>query len=123
MRSQFNEWYNSKTPLLNSIRPETRIRSKVLDRLEKIILDYENAPGSTLISDEEKRDALFNAIINQLHGIQFVEFMTNNQIGNGLYFDDLKLFIIQAEANRAQATTKNHPSSKLLAQASVQFIN
>ncbi|XP_043473396.1 uncharacterized protein LOC122505680 [Leptopilina heterotoma] len=61
--------------------------------------------------------------MNQLPEIQSVEFMTKNQTGKGLNFDALKLFIIQAEANRAQATTKNHPSSKPSAQASVQFTN
>lgn len=96
---------------------------KFLYRFEEIILNYENIPGSTPLSDGEKRDALFNAVVNQLPEIQSIEFMTRSQTGKSLNFDTLKLFIVQAEAIRLQFANKNHPGSNPTTVASVQFAN
>lgn len=49
--------------------------------------------------------------------------MTKSQTGNSLNFDMLKMFIIQAEANRLQAANKDHPSENPTTMASVQFAN
>lgn len=103
--------------------PKRETAIKFLDKFEEIISNYENIPGSAPLADDEKRDALFNAIMNQIPEVQSVEFMTKNQTGKSLNFDMLKMFIIQAEANRLQAANKNHPGSNSTTVGSVQFTN
>lgn len=96
---------------------------KFLDRFEEIVLNYENITSSTSLPDDEKRDALFNAIMYQLPEVQSIDFMTKSQTGKGLDYDLLKMFMVQAEANGLQAANENHPSSKPTSMASVQFLN
>lgn len=58
-----------------------------LNRFDEIVLNYETIPGSTPLADDEKRDALYNAILNQLPEVQSVEFITKNQTGKSLTYD------------------------------------
>lgn len=101
------------------INRETAIQ--FLDRFEDIVNDYESISGSNPLSEDEKRDALYNAIMVQVPEIQSVEFITKNQTGKSLTFDSLKMFLIQAEANRTQAATNDHPTTKGNTVAAVSF--
>lgn len=94
-----------------------------LDRFEEIVHNYETISGSTLLADDEKRDALYNAVMKQIPEVPSVEFLTKNQTGKSLTYDLLKSFIMQAEANRLQAANINHPSSKTNTLVSVSFTN
>lgn len=94
-----------------------------MDRFEEIVHNYESIQGSTPLSNDEKRDALYNAIMNQVPEVQSVEFITKNQTGKGLTYDLLKSFILQAEVNRAQTTISNHPSTKTGTIGSASLVN
>lgn len=85
-----------------------------LDRFKEIVHNYETVPGSIPLADEEKRDALYNAIRTQIPKVQSAEFITKNQTGKGLTYDLLKSFITQAKANRLKSSHVNHPGSKIV---------
>ncbi|XP_039311731.1 uncharacterized protein LOC120359165 isoform X2 [Solenopsis invicta] len=90
------------------------------DKFEEIIRNYENLPDIAPLTEQEKRDAFYAAIIKSEPEVQSIEFMTRSQTGRGLTYDALKRFIIQAKANRGQITT-NHPSSKQNSITSVAY--
>ncbi|XP_043475029.1 uncharacterized protein LOC122506779 [Leptopilina heterotoma] len=94
-----------------------------LDRFEELVHNYETIPDSTPLSDDEKRDALYNSIKSQVPEIQSIEFITKSQTGKSLTYDLLKSFIMQAEANKLQSNTTTHPNSKAITVASASFIN
>lgn len=60
--------------------------------------------GVKLLTELEKKDAFYNAIITTVPDVQSVEFMTMSSTGQGLSYEELKLFILQAEANKNHAT-------------------
>lgn len=81
-------------------------REKATDFLEKfedVIRSHENLSTGARLSDEEKRDAFFNAISTTVPEAVTADFVSQRSGGKGLTYDDLKSFILQAEAARAQA--------------------
>ena len=76
--------------------------SEFCDKFEEVIRNFESLPETNLFSDEEKRDAFYNAIMATVPEVQAVEFMTNNTTGKSLTYDQLKTFVLQAEANKNQ---------------------
>lgn len=73
--------------------------SEFWDRFEEVVSNYENLPDSTTLSEEEKRDAFYNAIMINVPEVQSVDFMTKNNTGRGLTYEHLKKFTMQAEAS------------------------
>ncbi|XP_071635088.1 uncharacterized protein [Temnothorax longispinosus] len=96
---------------------------KFWDRFEELIRSYENIPDSTPLSDEEKRDAFYNAILPVFPEVQTLDFMLKNQTGKGLTYNGLKSFIVEAEANRANATTSKKTVSAFSAARSKRWVN
>lgn len=90
------------------------------DKFEEIIRNYENLHDTVPLTEQEKRDAFYAAIVNSEPEVQSIEFMTRSQTGRSLTYDALKRFIIQVEANRGQ-TAKDHPSLKPNTIASVAY--
>lgn len=64
-------------------------------------------PGVTPLSEIEKKDTFFNAIMPTVPEVQSVEFMTKNSTGQGLSYEQLKLFLLQAEANKSQSVSSD----------------
>ena len=82
--------------------------SEFIEKFEDITRNYENLDGTKGFTDEEKRDAFYNAIMMSVPEIQSVEFMTKStNDGKGLSLEALKTFITQAEANKNQLTGTN----------------
>ncbi|XP_071646467.1 uncharacterized protein [Temnothorax longispinosus] len=102
---------------------ENKSAMKFWDRFEELIRSYENIPDSTTLSDEEKRDAFYNAILPVFPEVQTLDFMLKNQTGKGLTYNGLKSFIVEAEANRANATTSKKTVSVFSAARSKRWVN
>ncbi|XP_043285453.1 uncharacterized protein [Venturia canescens] len=79
--------------------------SEFCDKFEEVVRNYDNLSEVTPLSEIEKRDAFFNAIMTTVPEVQSVEFMTKNSTGRGLTYEELKLFLLQAEANKNQSGT------------------
>ncbi|XP_026669095.1 uncharacterized protein LOC113464288, partial [Ceratina calcarata] len=84
--------------------PSKEKAAEFWDRFEELVRNYDSLPNVNPLSHDEKRDAFFNAITPAIPQVQSVEFMTTNSTGKGLTYDQLKAFIIQHEANRAQTS-------------------
>ncbi|XP_077272135.1 uncharacterized protein LOC143902827 [Temnothorax americanus] len=76
--------------------------SEFCEKFEKIIRNYENSPGATPLSENEKRDAFYNAVMISVPQIQSIEFVTKNSNGASLSYNQLKLLVMQDEAARNQ---------------------
>lgn len=73
------------------------------EKFEETIRNYENSPGATLLSEDEKRDAFYNAVMVSVPSIQTVEFVSKNTKGKSVNYEELKLLVLQDEANRWQS--------------------
>ncbi|KAJ8915256.1 hypothetical protein NQ315_014763 [Exocentrus adspersus] len=85
--------------------PNKQNASEFCDKFEDVVRNYENLSGVVPLSEGEKRDAFFNAIMTTVPEVESVEFMTKNSTGKGLSYEQLKLFLMQAEANRNQSAS------------------
>ena len=88
-----------------------------IDKFENVIRNYENLPNSTVFSNGEKRDAFYNVIMYTIPQIQSLEFLTKAQKndGSGLTFEQLKQFIVQAEASSISVQTNPETRAALTA--------
>lgn len=85
--------------------PNKEKASEFCDKFEDVVRNYDNLSGVTTLSEGEKRDAFFNAIMTTVPEVQSIEFMTKNSTGKGLDYEQLKIFLLQAEANKMQSAT------------------
>ena len=76
----------------------------MIHRFEELVRNYDILPNVNPLSDDEKRDAFFNAISTAIPQIEFMDFMTSNSTGKGLTYDQLKAFILRHEANKIQTS-------------------
>lgn len=61
------------------------------------------------LSEDEKRDAVYNAIMNQVPEIKSVEFLTKRQTGKEMSYNELKMYLIQDNNKRCYSqVTKIH---------------
>ena len=93
------------------------------DRFEEIIRNYENMPNTNPLSDDEKRDAFYSAVVEQVPLIQTADLLNISQTGKGLSYEMIKMYITKAEADRVSATKANHPTRRVNDGASVSFVN
>lgn len=101
---------------------ENKSAMKFWDRFKELIRSYENIPDSTPLSEEEKRDA-YNAILAVFPEVQTLDFMLKNQTDKGLTYNGLKSFIVEAEANRANAITSKKTVSAFSAARLKRWVN
>lgn len=73
-----------------------------IEKFEDTIGSYENAEGSVPFSDNEKRDAFYNAIMVSVPSVQTIEFLSKNTKGKSISYDELKLLIMQDETTRKE---------------------
>lgn len=76
--------------------------SKFCDKFEEVIRNFENLPETNAFSDEEKRDAFYNAIMATFSEGQAAEFMAQTNTAKNLNYDQLKTFFLRAEVNKKQ---------------------
>ncbi|XP_058810510.1 uncharacterized protein LOC131675515 [Phymastichus coffea] len=75
------------------------------ENFEDTIRNYENCPGATPLSDDEKRDAFFGAVMVSVPSIQNIEFLTKTTKGRNLTYEELKVLVLQEEATRNQGAS------------------
>ena len=90
--------------------PNKEKAAEFWDRFEELVRNYDILPNVNPLSDDEKRDAFFNAISTAIPQIEFMDFMTSNSTGKSLTYDQLKAFILRHEANKIQ-TSKARPAA------------
>lgn len=76
--------------------------STFCDKFEDLVRTYGNLSGVEPLSESEKRDMFFSCVMTTVPEVQSVEFMTKSSTGNSLSYEQLKMFILQAEANKNQ---------------------
>lgn len=76
------------------------------EKFEDIVRNYENSIGAKPLSDDEKRDLFFNAVMTAVPSVQSIDFMTRNTKGVSLSYDEVKLLVMQEEATRKQNNTE-----------------
>ncbi|XP_074094705.1 uncharacterized protein LOC141524586 [Cotesia typhae] len=84
--------------------PNKEKASDFIEKFEDIVRNYGNLSGIKPLSELEKKDAFYSAIMTTVPDVQSVEFMTMSLTGQGLSYEKLKLFILQAEPNKNHAT-------------------
>lgn len=72
------------------------------EKFEETIRNYENSPGATPLSEDEKRDAFYNAIMVSVPTVQSIEFLFKNTKGISPDYEQLKNLVMQDEATRKQ---------------------
>ena len=89
--------------------PSKEKAAEFIDKFEDVIRNYENLPNSTVFPNVEKRDAFYKAIMYTIPQVQSLEFLTKAQKddGSGLTFEQLKQFIVQAEASSIKQNQKH----------------
>lgn len=87
---------------LNSLSydPTKETSSDFCEKFEELVRTYETIPGTNALSEEEKRDTFYGAIMATTPEVQSVEFLTRKTSGKSLTYDELKMFLIQLEANK-----------------------
>ena len=76
-----------------------------IDRFEEVIRAYNNLSEVENLPETEKKDAFYSAVVNAVPQILNIEFMTKSMSGKQLTYDNLKLYIMQVESIKVQATT------------------
>lgn len=74
------------------------------EKFEETIRNYENSPGATPLSEDEKRDAFYNAVMISVPAVQSIEFLSKNTKGISPDYEQLKNLVMQDEATRKQLT-------------------
>lgn len=74
------------------------------EHFEEVVRNYESSQGATPLSEGEKRDAFYNAVMVSVPQVQTVELVCKNSNGVGLTYDQLKVIVMQDEATRSQAS-------------------
>ena len=73
-------------------------------KFEDTIRDDKNSSGAVPLSEEEKRDAFYNAVRVSVPNVQTIDFVSKRTKGNRLSYDELKIIVMQDEAERNQAS-------------------
>lgn len=62
--------------------------SKFLEKFEDTIRNFENSLCSVPFSEDEKRDAFFNAIMVSVSLVQTIEFVSRNTKSKGVTYEE-----------------------------------
>ncbi|XP_074111128.1 uncharacterized protein LOC141535195 [Cotesia typhae] len=105
-KTESNNSSSTLRRLLHSMQyyPNKEKASDFIEKFEDVVRNYGNLSGIKPLSELEKKDAFYSAIMTTVPNVQSVEFMTMSSTGQGLSYEKLKLFILQAEANKNHAT-------------------
>ena len=68
-------------------KPEKEKAIEFIDKLEKIVHNYNNLSGIQTLSAEEIRDAFYNAVVRSNNKIQSVDFVMRSTTDKPLSFD------------------------------------
>lgn len=82
--------------------PAKETANEFLNKFEDLVRTHDNLPETKVLPEDEKKDALFNSVMRMLPEIQSVQFLTRSTKGKDTTYDEIKLFMIQAEANKKQ---------------------
>ena len=74
------------------------------NKFEDTIRNYENSSGAVPLSEEEKRDAFYNAVMVSVPSVQTIDFISKRTKGNRTSYDELKLIVMQDEAEKNQTS-------------------
>ena len=74
------------------------------NRFEHTIRNYENSSGAVPLSEEEKRDTFYNAVMVSVPRVQTIDFISKRTKGNRMSYDELKLIVMQDEAEKNQTS-------------------
>lgn len=61
----------------------------------------DNLSETRSLSEDQKRDVLFNLVMRMLPEIQLVQFLTQSTKSHYMTNDEIKLFVIQTRTNHA----------------------
>ena len=87
------------------------------DGFEEIVRNYNNIHTAPPLSDQEIRDAFYQAIEKSVEKVQEANFLNFNMTGKYLTYENLKRFIIQDEATNRNRNTQQRQTSNQGAQA------
>ncbi|XP_046145358.1 uncharacterized protein LOC123988650 [Osmia bicornis bicornis] len=106
-RSEINVTSGSIRKQLYNIQynPQKEKATEFWDKFEELIRSYENSTETARLTDGEIRDAFYNAIMTAVPQVQAIDFMTRNTTGKGLTYEQLKMYIMQTEANKMTTMT------------------
>ncbi|XP_058791687.1 uncharacterized protein LOC131664504 [Phymastichus coffea] len=86
--------------------PSNNSVTDLWDRFENLFREYNNVQGAQPLSEDEKRDAFYTAIVTGLPEIRTADFMNQRTTGKKMSYEDLKLYLMQAEAERGGVPTR-----------------
>lgn len=65
-----------------------------IDKFEELVRNFENSSGGGTLSDDEKRDMFYNAVMVSVPNVQTVEFLTNTAHQKSVPYEQLKNIIL-----------------------------
>lgn len=68
------------------------------EKFDETIRNYESSPNAIALSEEEKRDAFYNAVMS----VQTMEFMSKKANVKNLSYTDLQLLVVEEESTRGE---------------------
>ncbi|KAJ8686003.1 hypothetical protein QAD02_021796 [Eretmocerus hayati] len=81
---------------------------------EEVVRNYDNLPNSPNLPEDDKRDAMYDAVMTNIPAIQQVEFLRRIQTEQegGVSYQEIVNFIQQSERNGAMAGTASAPPNQ-----------
>ncbi|KAL7299376.1 hypothetical protein TKK_0007944 [Trichogramma kaykai] len=82
--------------------PKKEKASAFWDRFDKLVMTFNSSPGVQKLSEDEVRDALFDAIVHALPQVTDTQVLHKFSTGNKLSISQLKDYIVQQESAKLE---------------------
>ncbi|KAI4485559.1 hypothetical protein M0802_012723 [Mischocyttarus mexicanus] len=81
--------------------PYKETAAQFWDRFEELVRNYNAISNEAPLTEEEKRDLAYNAVVRVTPDLRSVNFITQGSTGNRLKYDRIKALVVQQEAEKS----------------------
>ena len=78
--------------------------SEFCEKFDEIVRDIENSQGAVPLTEQEKKDAFYAAVMVSVPAVQTIEFVSKRTTGAGNTYETLKSIVLQDEAEKKEAS-------------------